>query len=127
MEFILGLWKKDPRLIDDTCTQRLGIQIVLLETAPSTCEAPQIGVGVKFRDPNAILLVAPVPGLGEPGFCHSKTLREVLLKENTQTCACCLALLALAEQLGISQSRGWYFPKCSSWLLGRAGRCLQEM
>lgn len=35
--------KTNPRLTDDTCMQKLHIQILLLETAPSMCEAPQIG------------------------------------------------------------------------------------
>ena len=125
--FISGLWQKTPKLIDDISTRRLHIQILPLETAAFVHEAPQRDAGATFRDPTAILLVAPVPGLGVRRLCHSKMLSKVLLKEDTHACACCLPLLALAELPGISQSGGRVFPMCWSWLLDGAGRCLQEM
>lgn len=75
----------------------------------------------------AILLVAAVPGLGVPCLCHSKILSKVLLKGDTQACACCLPLLALAELPGIPKSGGQVFPMCWSWLWDGAGGCLQEM
>lgn len=71
--FGFGLWQKkpQPKLIDVISTQRLHIQILPLQIAASVQEAPQRDAGAGFRDPTAILPIAPDPGLGVPCLCQN--------------------------------------------------------
>lgn len=50
-------------------------------------EVSRRAVGAGFREPAAVLLVAPAFGI--PCLRPSKMLSKVLLEEDTRACACC--------------------------------------
>lgn len=83
--------------------------------------------GNRVQRPNSSFASSCSPCLRWTWFLSPQNTERGPVKGRNTNLSCCLALLALAELLGISQSRIWGFPNCSSWLLGRAGRCLQEM